>query len=101
MADRSELEKIFDVVEEDKRGFALDTLDEYLFFQDQIKRLRALPLIRVDKKNPERQQITPAGKMIKDISNVIDAKRATLLRILYKVESSAADELLSRLAEFE
>ena len=101
MADRSELEKIFDVVDPDKRGFALDTLDEYLFFQNEIKKLRALPLIRVDKNNPERQQITPAGKMIKDISNVIDAKRATLLRILYKVESTAADELLSMLAEFE
>jgi hypothetical protein len=39
--------------------------------------------------------------LIKEYSQVLDAKRGTLLRILYRVESSAADELLSKLAEFE
>ena len=101
MLQREELVKIFDAVGEDVRAFALDTLDEYLFFQEQITNLRKLPLIRVDKKNPERQQITPAGKLIKEYSQALDAKRGTLLRILYKVETSAADELLQKLAEFE
>lgn len=99
--DRKELEAFFDIVGEDKKAFALDTLDEYLYFQEQINKLRKLPLIRVDKNNPERQLITPAGKLIKEYSQVLDAKRGTLLRILYRVESSAADELLSKLAEFE
>lgn len=98
---REELEQFFDVVDEDKKAFALDTLDEYLYFQKEIEKLRALPLIRVDKNNPERQLVTPAGKLIKEYSQVIDAKRATLLRILYRVESSAADELLAKLSEFE
>lgn len=101
MATEAELKAIFDVVDEDKRKFALDTVDEYLFFKAEYDRLRKLPLIRIDKKNAERQQITPAGKLIKDVSNVLDAKRATLLRILNSVETSAADELLSKLAEFE
>lgn len=96
-----ELKSFFDHIDEDKRAFALDTLDEYLFFQDKIKQLRQLPLIRVDKKNPEKQVVTPAGKLIKEYSQVMDAKRATLLRILYKVENSAADELLAKLSEFE
>lgn len=99
--DRKELEAIFDAVEEDKRTFALDTLDEYLYFKAELDKLRKLPKIRVNEKNPEKQMITPAGKMIKDYSQILDAKRATLLRILYRVESTAADELLSKLAEFE
>lgn len=99
--DRAELIKYFDTVDEDKRSLAIDTIDEYLYFKAELDRLRALPLLRVDKNNPERQQITPAGKLIKDYSNVLDAKRATLLRILYRVEKSAADELLSKLSEFE
>ena len=99
--DKTELIKLFDSVDDDKRKFALDALDEYLYFQDQIVQLRKLPLIRVDSKRPEKQEITPAGKLIKDYSQIVDAKRATMLRILYRVESSAADELLSRLAEFE
>lgn len=101
MATEAELRAIFDVVDDDKRHFALDTLEEYFFFKREYDRIHHLPLIRIDKNNPERQQITPAGKLIKDISNVLDAKRSTLLRILSKVESSAADELMKKLAEFE
>lgn len=96
-----ELKKIFDVLDDDKKPFAYDTLDEYVYFKYQIDELRKLPLIRVSEKNPQRQEVTPAGKLIKDYSNVLDAKRATLLRMLYKVESTAADELLEKLAEFE
>lgn len=99
--DNSELRKFFDVVDEDKRVFALDTLDEYIYFQEQIKKLRGLPLIRVDKNNPEKQMVTPAGKLLKEYSQVLDAKRGTLLRILYRVESTAVDELLNKLSEFE
>lgn len=99
--DRKALEQFFDIVDDDKRAFALDTLDEYLYFQSKVNELRKLPLIRVDKKNPEKQMVTPAGKMIKEYSQVMDAKRGTLLRILYRVESTAADELLNKLAEFE
>lgn len=99
--DKKELKSYFDIVDEDKRAFALDTVDEYIYFQNQLEMLRALPLIRIDKNKPEKQVITPAGKLIKEYSQVIDAKRSTLLRILYRVENSAADELAARLAEFE
>ena len=98
---KADLIKLFDVVDEDKRVFALDTLDEYLYFKAELDKLRKLPKIRVSEKNPEKQLITPAGKLIKDYSQVLDAKRGTLLRILYRVEASAADELREMLSEFE
>ena len=101
MATADELKTYFDAVDEDKRSFALDTIDEYIFFKNKIDELKRLPLIRVNQKNPSMQQLTPAGKLIKEYSQVLDAKRATLLRILYRVESSAADELLAKLSEFE
>lgn len=101
MATEKDLRAYFDILDDDKKAFALDTLDEYLFFKNEIKTLRTLPLIRYDKRNPEKQIVTPAGKLIKEYSQVVDAKRATLLRILYRVESSAADELFAKLAEFE
>ena len=99
--DRETLVSYFDAVDEDKRSFAIDTIDEYLFFKNKIEELKRLPLIRVSKTNPERQQLTPAAKLIKEYSQVMDAKRGTLLRILYRVESTAADELLAKLSEFE
>lgn len=98
---KEELQAFFEHIDDDKKQFALDTLDEYLFFADRIAELKKLPLIRVDKKNPARQQITPAAKLVKEYSQAIDSKRKTLLSILYKVESSAADELLAKLADFE
>ena len=99
--DKSKLAALFDHVDEDKRAFALDTLDEYVLFRERIARLQELPMIRVNKNRPEVQQLTPASKLIKEYSQVVDAKRGTLLRILYRVESSAADELAERLAEVE
>ena len=99
--ERDDLVKYFQAVDEDKRVFAMDTIDEYLFFRRKLAELHKLPLIRISEKNPERQQLTPASKLIKEYSQAIDAKRATLLRILYRVENSAADELLAKLAEFE
>ena len=95
------LKAFFDNVDDDKKQFAYDTLDAYLFFIDRIAELRKLPYIRVDKNNPERQQLTPAAKLIREYSQAVDAKRKTLLMILYRVENSAADELLSVLRNFE
>ena len=101
MATKEQLQAFFDNVDEDKKQFALDTIDEYLFFVGRINELKGLPYIRVNKNNPERQELTPAAKLIKEYSQAVDAKRKTLLMILYRVETSAADDLLAKLAEFE
>jgi hypothetical protein len=98
---REQLRGYFANVDEDKRSIAYDTIDEYLFFLDRIAELKKLPYIRVSKKDPERQELTPAAKLIREYSQAVDAKRKTLLTILYRVETSAADDLLARLAEFE
>ena len=100
--DRNEqLRSYFSNVDEDKRSLAYDTIDEYLFFLDRIAELRELPYIRISKKDPTRQELTPAAKLIREYSQAVDAKRKTLLTILYRVENSAADDLLAKLAEFE
>ena len=101
MATKEQLQAFFDNVEADKKQFALDTIDEYIFFIERIAELKKLPYIRVNKKNPERQELTPAAKLIREYSQAVDSKRKTLLMILYRVENSAADELLAKLAEFE
>lgn len=101
MAYKDELKKYFDLVDEDKRQFAYDTIDEYIFFREKIEELKKYPLIEVSNKNPAMQRVTAAGKQIKEYSQVLDAKRSTLLRILYRVENSAADDLLAKLSEFE
>lgn len=101
MSKSEELKAFFQNVEDDKKQFAYDAIDEYCFFIDRIHELRKLPYIRISKNNPERQELTPAAKLIKEYSQAIDNKRKTLLMILYRVENSAADELLAKLSEFE
>lgn len=101
MTSREELRSFFELVDEDKRQFAYDTIDEYLFFRDRIEELKQYPDIEVSKKNPAKMRVTPAAKLRKEYSQVLDAKRGTLLRILYRIENSAADELLAKLSEFE
>lgn len=98
---REQLRGYFANVDEDKRSFAYDTIDEYLLFLDRIAELRKLPYIRVHPTCRERQELTPAAKLLREYSQAVDAKRKTLLMILYRVESTAADDLLQRLAEFE
>lgn len=98
---KAQLRSFFANVDEDKRTLAHDTIDEYLFFLDRIAELRNLPFIRIHKKDPARQELTPAAKLVREYSQAVDAKRKTLLMILYRVENSAADELLQKLAEFE
>lgn len=101
MVSIEEWRAFFENVSEDKRTFAYDTIDEYVYFQSQIEKLKKLPQIEVSKMNPARQRLTPAAKLIKEYSQVMDAKRGTLLRILNSIENSAADELLAKLSEFE
>lgn len=101
MATAKELKDFFKNIDKDKRQFAYDTIEEYIFFQEKLKELKKLPYIQVSKKNPEMQRLTPAAKLIKEYSQVLDAKRATLLRILNQNETSEAQELLEKLQEFE
>lgn len=101
MASVEELRAFFENLEADKKQFAYDTIDEYVYFQKQIETLKQFPQIEVSKMNPAKQRLTPAAKLIKEYSQVLDAKRGTLLRILYRVESTAADELLQKLKDFE
>lgn len=98
---KEHLRSCFANIDDDKRGIAYDTIDEYFFFLDRIAELMKLPYIRVSRTDPARQELTPAAKLIREYSQAVDAKRKTLLMILYRVESSAADELLQKLAEFE
>ena len=101
MATKEELQSYFELVDEDKRQFAFDTIDEYVYFREKIEELKKLPPIQVSKQNPCKQRLTTAGKLIKEYSQVVDAKRGTLLRILNGIENSAADELRAMLKEFE
>ena len=92
---------IFDTIEENKKEVIQPILTEVVFMEQRLDELRALPHIRIHPKDKSRQEITPAGKQYKETMQAYLNAVKVLLTALYRVDSSAADELLEKLKEFE
>lgn len=96
-----ELREIFADIEDGTRPVIDTTISDLLFIEAQMLELKGLPFIRVDKKNPAKQQTTPAARLYKELSQAKDSKTKILLTVLNRADSAAADELLKKLSEFE
>lgn len=96
-----QLQEIFSGIDDDKKQVIEPLISDVVFMEGELVKLKALPHIRVDKKNPMRQETTPAFKQWKDMQQQYLNAIKVLLTALYRVESSAADELMKKLSEFE
>lgn len=52
---------------ENDEQFIVPLLDEFLFLEDQLTKLKKLPFIKVNPSNPEMQKATPAAKQYKEL----------------------------------
>lgn len=100
MTRREQLDDIFKNVEENEKELVNRLLDEVVFLEDKMAELKALPFVSVHPKNPALQKTTAAAKLYKECSQSYMNAIRILAGILHKVESSAEDELLKRLEEF-
>lgn len=100
MTRREELDDIFRDVDEDEKKLVNHLIDEVVFLEEQMMRLKKLPFLNVHPKNPAMQKTTPAAKQYKECAQSYMNATRILLNILRQVESSAQDELLKRLEEF-
>ena len=96
-----QLQEIFSSIDDDKKSVIEPLLSDVVFMEERLTELKALPHIRVDKKNPRRQEVTPAFKQWKDMQQQYLNALKVLMTALYRVESDAADELMKKLSEFE
>lgn len=101
MARRKELDEIFKNVEENQRQLVSRLLDEVVFLEEQMVELKKLPFVNVNPKNPAQQKLTPAAKLYKECTQSYMNAIRILCSILHKVESSAQDDLLKLLEEFQ
>ena len=97
----TQLQEIFNSIDDDKKQVIEPLIVDVVYMEERLAELKALPHIRVDKKNPMRQEATPAFKQWKELQQQYLNAVKILLTALYRVESSAADELMKKLAEFE
>lgn len=88
-------------LEPDKRTAVEPLLTDIVFMESRLAELRKLPHIRIHPRNPERQQITAAGKQYKETMQSYLNALKVILTAINRQESDAAAELLDKLKEFE
>ena len=96
-----QLQAICDKLDDDKKTVISPLITEISFMESRLDDLRQLPHIRTHPKNPARQETTPAGKQYKETMQAYINAVKVIMTALYKTDTSAADELLDRLKEFE
>jgi len=97
----SELNKIVDTIDGEKAGLLRPIVENIVYMETRLRELRALPQIRIDKRNPSRQQATPAAKLYKETMQSYTNAVKILLTALYRQGGNGADELIEKLKEFE
>ena len=79
-----ELQAIFEKVDKDKAAIVAPLLPQVVFLEQRLEALRGMPQIRIHPKNPERQEVTAAGKQYKELMqaylNAVKVLQATLSR---------------------
>lgn len=96
-----QLQEIFSSIDDDKKQVIEPLIVDVVYMEERLVELKKLPHIRVDKNNPMRQETTPAFKQWKELQQQYLNALKVLMTALYRVESSAADELMRKLSEFE
>lgn len=63
-------------------------VEEFVYMEGQLTRLRGLPFIRINPKNPSQQKATPAARLYKEMVQ----QYANVLKILQRAAGDGPDE---------
>lgn len=98
---REELDEIFSVCDDAQKRLIAPLLDEVVFLETRMADLKELPFVISHPKNKNLQKSTAAAKQYKECSQSYMNAVRILNSILTKIEPSAADELMEKLAAFK
>lgn len=86
-------------VDEDKRGFILSLLSDFVFLEEQINNLRKYPRYIINPANPKQQKKLPVHDMLKDYQA---QKNDIAVKILRTLDGEAGEDsaLMKALAKF-
>lgn len=101
MERKERLKAIFEKIDVDKRAIIEPLLDDVIFLEERLSELRKLPTIRYDKKNPARQEVTPAGKQYKEYMQSYLNSLKVLQMTLSRAGETGESPLIKMLKEFE
>lgn len=101
MTRKDKLKNLFQDIEEEQKIIIDQLIDEVVFLEERLNNLRKLPTIRVNKKNPAMQEITPAGKQYKEYMQTYINSIKVLQTTLYRAGETGESPLLKALKEFD
>lgn len=93
-------EHIFRSVDEDEKQLVSGLIDECIYCEKWLEKLKKEPPIIYNPKNKNQSRITPAARLYKQYLTSYTNAIRVLLNVLRKVENQAQDDLLKRLEEF-
>lgn len=96
MKRKEELMNLFKDVDENQKKLVDRLVDEVVHIEKTLDELKSLPPIRVHPKDKSRQEITPAGKLYKDMA----AQYMNAIRILSSLLSKVSGDDYDPVAEF-
>ncbi len=97
---RKELRAIFEKLDESKKNIILPLIDEVVFIENELTKLKKLPFLRVHPSNVARQEVTPAGKLYKEYMQSYLNALKVLQKTLYMEGLEGDSPLLKILNEF-
>ena len=97
---KSDLLKVFAVLDESEQKVIERLVDEVVFLEKQMEKLRALPFFEVHPRNKNRIRSTPAAKLYKECSQSYMNAVRIMTGLLRKVDTGAESELEKLLSEF-
>ena len=96
-----QLQEIVKSIDANNAAVIEPLLMDIVFMEERLAALRKLPHLRVSSKNPERQQITAAGKQYKETMQAYLNAIKAVETMLYRSGENAESPLLKALAEFD
>ena len=81
MTRQEELIEIVKKINKDKVEILTPIIEEIIFLETQLEKLRDLPMIKVHPTDPTRQKPTPAARQYKDMANLYSNYVKTLLSV--------------------
>ena len=97
---KTQIKQLLSNADESERELVDHLIDEMIFLEDHMAELKKMPFICVNPSNPLKTKQSPAAKQYKECSQSYTNIVRVLLSCLRKSDTSAQDELLSKLGEF-
>jgi hypothetical protein len=86
-----QLKDIFKDIDENEQKLINPLLDEVIFLEEQMQKLKKLPFININPKNQAQQKKTEAAKLYKECSQSYMNAIRILCSLLHKVEGAEND----------